>query len=270
MLEKLELSREQHIELLEYCKKKKISFFSTAFDIDSLEYLKELGFKMVKIPSGEITNLLYLRKAAELFSKVIISTGMSNLNEIESALNVLLSSGIKKQDIIILHCNTEYPTPMRDVNLLAMLNIKDKFNVKIGYSDHTLGIEVPIAAVALGARVIEKHFTLHRSMQGPDHSASLEPYELKAMVLAIRNIELAISGSGLKVISESEKKNILIVRKSLHFSSDLLSGHVLTEKDLIAMRPGTGISPMMISEYIGKKLLVSVKGKTLLTNNCFQ
>ena len=264
MLKKLELSHIQHQELIAYCQTRKMSFFSTAFDLESLDYLKALDFEMVKIPSGEITNLPYLKKAAQLFSKVIISTGMSTLSEIENALNVFISNGTKRESIYILHCNTEYPTPMKDVNLLAMLAIKKKFNVQIGYSDHTLGIEVPIAAVALGAKVIEKHFTLDRSLPGPDHKASLEPMELKEMVFAIRNIELAISGSGIKEPSESEKKNIEIVRKSLHFSSDLLSGHILTENDLVAMRPGNGISPMKISEYLGKQLLINVKRKTLL------
>lgn len=267
MLKKLELSHNQHKELIAYCQTKKISFFSTAFDLDSLDYLKQIGFEMVKIPSGEITNLPYLKKAAQLFSKVIISTGMSTLSEIENALNVFISNDTKRESIYVLHCNTEYPTPMKDVNLLAMLAIKNKFNVQIGYSDHTLGIEVPIAAVALGAKVIEKHFTLDRSLPGPDHRASLEPKELKEMVIAIRNIELAISGSGIKEPSQSERKNIEIVRKSLHFSSDLLPGHILTENDLIAMRPGNGISPMKISEYLGKQLLISVKGKTILKDN---
>jgi N,N'-diacetyllegionaminate synthase len=208
MLKKLELSPEQHVELMAYCRQKNISFFSTAFDIESLIYLKELGLTMVKIPSGEITNLPYLRKAAELFSKVIISTGMSTLEDIDKALNVFLSAGIKRETIYILHCNTEYPTPMEDVNLLAMLAIKNKFNVEIGYSDHTLGIEVPTAAVALGAKMIEKHFTLDRSLSGPDQLASLEPLELKAMVASIRNIEMAISGNGMKEPSSSELKNL--------------------------------------------------------------
>ena len=228
MLKKLELSHENHIELITYCNKKNITFLSTAFDLDSLVYLKELGLAVVKIPSGEITNLPYLRKAAELFSKVIISTGMSTIDDIENALNVFLTSGIKKDSIFILHCNTEYPTPMKDVNLLAMLEIKNKFNVEIGYSDHTLGIEIPIAAVALGAKVIEKHFTLDRSLPGPDQLASLEPEELSAMVLCIRNIELAISGNGIKQPSISEQKNMII------------------------KRPGNGISPMKWDYIIGQ------------------
>ncbi len=197
MLRKLELSHAQHEELISYCKQKNISFFSTAFDLDSLEYLKDLGLKLVKRPSGEITNLPYLRRAASLFKEVILSSGMSTIEEIGEALDVFLQEGISKDSITILHCNTEYPTPMKDVNLKAMISIQKKFGVKIGYSDHTLGIEVPIAAVALGGKMIEKHFTLDRSLQGPDQLASIEPGELKAMVNAIRNIELAISGTGI-------------------------------------------------------------------------
>lgn len=253
MLKKLELSHVQHNDLIKYCQKKKISFFSTAFDLESLDYLKALGFEMVKIPSGEITNLPYLKKAALLFSKVIISTGMSTLNEIESALNVFLSNGTKRESIYILHCNTEYPTPMEDVNLLAMLTIKNKFNVQIGYSDHTLGIEVSIAAVALGAKIIEKHFTLDRSLPGPDHRASLEPKELKKMVSAIRNVELAISGSGIKEPSVSEIKNIEVARKSIVAKIDIKSGELFTNENLATKRPGNGISPMLWDNVIGKK-----------------
>jgi N,N'-diacetyllegionaminate synthase len=252
MLKKLELSHEQHVELMAYCRQKKISFFSTAFDIESLIYLKELGLTMVKIPSGEITNLPYLRKAAELFSKVIISTGMSNLQDIEKALNVFLSAGIKRETIYILHCNTEYPTPMKDVNLLAMLAIKNKFNVEIGYSDHTLGIEVPTAAVALGAKMIEKHFTLDRSLPGPDQLASLEPLELKAMVASIRNIELAISGNGLKEPSSSELKNLEIARKSIVAKTAINKGDIFSESNITTKRPGNGISPMHWDEVIGQ------------------
>lgn len=252
MLKKLELSHEQHIELMAYCREKKISFFSTAFDLESLIYLKELGLTMVKIPSGEITNLPYLRKAAELFSKVIISTGMSTLEDIENALNVFLSAGIKREAIYILHCNTEYPTPMKDVNLLAMLTIKNKFNVEIGYSDHTLGIEVPTAAVALGAKMIEKHFTLDRSLPGPDQLASLEPLELKAMVVSIRNIELAISGNGMKEPSSSELKNMEIARKSIVAKMSIKKGDIFSESNITTKRPGNGISPMQWDEVIGQ------------------
>lgn len=252
MLKKLELSHEQHVELMAYCREKKISFFSTAFDLDSLNYLKELELTMVKIPSGEITNLPYLRKAAELFSKVIISTGMSTLEDIEKALNVFLSAGIKREAIYILHCNTEYPTPMKDVNLLAMLSIKNKFNVEIGYSDHTLGIEVPTAAVALGAKMIEKHFTLDRSLPGPDQLASLEPLELKAMVASIRNIELAISGNGMKEPSNSELKNMGIARKSIVAKTAINKGDIFSELNITTKRPGNGISPMQWDEVIGQ------------------
>uniref|UniRef100_UPI0040477958 N-acetylneuraminate synthase n=1 Tax=Algoriphagus sp. TaxID=1872435 RepID=UPI0040477958 len=256
MLKKLELSHEQHVELMAYCAKKKISFFSTAFDLESLIYLKELGLTMVKIPSGEITNLPFLRKASELFSKVIISTGMSTMGEIEDALNVFLNAGIKKENIYILHCNTEYPTPMKDVNLLAMLAIKKRFNVEVGYSDHTLGIEVPIAAVALGAKMVEKHFTLDRSLPGPDQLASIEPEELKAMVIAIRNIELSISGDGQKKPSKSEIKNLILARKSIHVNKNLYKGQIITKDDIVSLRPGIGISPMYWDNVIGKKLKI--------------
>jgi N,N'-diacetyllegionaminate synthase len=252
MLKKLELSREQHYEIVSYCKEKNISFFSTAFDIESLEFLKELGLSMVKIPSGEITNLPYLRKAAELFSEIIISTGMSTMNDIEQAINVFLKAGIHKDNISILHCNTEYPTEMKDVNLLAMNTIQKIFNTKVGYSDHTLGTEVPIAAVALGARIIEKHFTLDRSLPGPDQLASLEPNELKFMVDSIRNIELAISGSGEKLPSESEIKNIEIARKSIVAKTNILKGEVFSEKNITTKRPGNGLSPMQWDNVIGK------------------
>jgi N-acetylneuraminate synthase/N,N'-diacetyllegionaminate synthase len=244
-------------------------FLSTPFDMDSVEFLKSLTMGLWKIPSGEITNLTYLQKIGAYNEEVIFSTGMSTMADIRIALEVLIKAGTAKENISVLHCNTEYPTPFGQVNLEAMLHIKNEFDVTVGYSDHTLGNEVPIAAVALGAKIIEKHFTLDRNMVGPDHLASLEPEELKQMVSSIRNIELAISGSGIKELSESEKKNILIVRKSLHFNSDLEPGYILTAKDFIAMRPGTGISPMRISEFIGKELKVSVKEKTLLTENCF-
>jgi sialic acid synthase SpsE len=235
-----------------YCKEKNISFFSTAFDIESLEFLKELGLSMVKIPSGEITNLPYLRKAAELFSEIIISTGMSTINDIEQAVNVFLKAGHSQNNISIMHCNTEYPTNMKDVNLLAMNTIQKIFNTKVGYSDHTLGTEVPIAAVALGAQIIEKHFTLDKSLPGPDQLASLEPNELKFMVDSIRNIELAISGSGEKLPSDSEKKNIDIARKSIVAKSNILKGEVFSEKNITTKRPGNGLSPMQWDNVIGK------------------
>lgn len=252
MLKKLELSHENHELLIDYCKQKNIQFFSTAFDLDSLQYLKEIGLDLVKIPSGEITNLPYLRKAAQLFNKVILSTGMCSMEDIEAAINVFLAENISKDNITILHCNTEYPTPMNDVNLKAMLSIQQEFGTDIGYSDHTLGIEVPVAAVALGASVIEKHFTLDNTMEGPDHAASLEPHQLKEMVKAIRNIEQAISGDGIKKPSESEMKNIEIARKSIVALTSISKGAIFTEENLTIKRPGTGISPMKWDEVIGK------------------
>lgn len=250
MLKKLELSYDDHRQLIGYCKSKNIIFFSTAFDLESLEYLKDIGLDLVKIPSGEITNLPYLRKAAQLFSKVILSTGMSTMDDIAAAVNVFRGEGVS--DISILHCNTEYPTPMKDVNLKAMLAIKERFQTSVGYSDHTLGIEVPIAAVALGATVVEKHFTLDRSMPGPDHAASLEPKELKTMVQAIRNIELAMSGNGVKEPSESETKNIAIARKSIVASCQIFKGDFFSEENMTVKRPGSGISPMLWDDVIGK------------------
>ena len=252
MLQKLELSQEQHAQLIAYCRKKNIQFFSTAFDLDSLEYLYEVGLKMVKIPSGEITNLPYLRKAACLFRQVILSTGMTTLSEIKDAVSVFTDAGIPKENITILHCNTEYPTPMDDVNLKAMLHIQEVFATEVGYSDHTLGIEVPIAAVALGASIVEKHFTLDKKMNGPDHSASLEPDELKAMVSAIRNLEKALSGSGMKEVSPSEQKNMAIARKSIVATKEIHKGELFTEDNIGVKRPGTGISPMQWDEVIGK------------------
>lgn len=264
MLKQLELSPEQHKELLDYCKKEGIKFLSTAFDIDSLHFLKSLGMDMVKIPSGEITNLPYLREAAKLFNRVILSTGMATMEEIENALNVFLQQGVKRENITVLHCNTEYPTPMEHVNLKAMLHIQQEFNVGVGYSDHTLGIEVPIAAVALGAVVIEKHFTLDRNLPGPDHRASLEPHELKAMVEGIRNVEKALRGSGLKEPSPSEMKNIHIARKSIHTARVVKRGTILTEGDLIALRPGNGISPMEWDNIVGKTVVKDLSSFSII------
>tara|TARA_B110000971_G_C19985414_1_gene489339 strand:+ start:579 stop:1604 length:1026 start_codon:yes stop_codon:yes gene_type:complete len=255
MLKNLELSHLDHLELIEYCNEKNIKFFSTAFDVEGVTYLNNLGLEMFKIPSGEITNYPYLKSIALLGKPVIMSTGMCNEYEIKQAVNVLIQFGIMKENISILHCNTEYPTPMKDVNLKAMLSIRDEFDVEIGYSDHTLGIEVPTAAVALGAKIIEKHFTLDRTLPGPDHAASLEPDELKAMVKAIRNIELALSADGVKKPSESEIKNITIARKSIYLNKSLSKGQVICEEDLIALRPGDGISPMEWNTIIGKELI---------------
>ena len=251
MLKKLELSNEQHEELIAYCKLKNIHFFSTAFDMDSIDYLHSLNLGLWKIPSGEITNYPYLKKLASYNEPVILSTGMCELTDIENAINVLVANGVSKDIITVLHCNTEYPTPMKDVNLKAMLEIKEKFGVEIGYSDHTEGIEVPIAAVALGATVIEKHFTLDKNMEGPDHKASLEPSELKAMVTSIRNIEQAL-GTGHKTVSESERKNIEIARKSIVAAKDIKEGEMFSEDNLTVKRPGNGISPMEWENVIGK------------------
>ena len=252
MVKKLELSFEQFIELEKYCRQKGIQFLSTGFDFESLEFLAGLGITIAKVPSGEITNLPYLRKVATLFPEVILSTGMANISEIKDAVKVLTDNGISKDKITILHCNTEYPTPMEDVNLKAMLHIQRELGVPVGYSDHTLGIEVPIAAVALGATVIEKHFTLDKTLPGPDHKASLEPEELKAMVKAIRNIEKAVGGSGLKEVSVSEAKNKPIARKSIVASKSIKKGDFFTEENITVKRPGIGISPMQWDEVIGK------------------
>lgn len=251
MLKKLELSEDDHTALIKYTAEKRIKFFSTAFDMDSLAYLAKIGLDMVKIPSGEITNLPYLRYAALNFKKVILSTGMSTIDDIKAAVAVFLEQGISRESITVLHCNTEYPTPMKDVNLMAMLHIQREFGTSVGYSDHTLGIEVPIAAVSLGATIIEKHFTLDKNMAGPDHPASLEPHELKAMVQAIRNIDIAISGSGLKEPTESELKNIGIARKSIVAQQEIAKGEIFTDLNLTVKRPGTGISPMRWDEVIG-------------------
>ena len=252
MLQKLELSKEAHYELIDYCKSKSIKFLSTGFDLESIQFLNELNIDLFKVPSGEITNLPYLRIIGGLKKPVIISTGMADMKEIEDALQVVLESGTSLDNVTILHCNTEYPTPMGDVNLTAMLSIKEKFNVAIGYSDHTLGIEIPIAAVALGAKVIEKHFTLDNTMEGPDHKASLNPVELKAMVDAIRNLEVAL-GDGVKEPSPSETKNKPIARKSLVANTDIKKGTIFTDENLTIKRPGTGISPMFWDSYIGKE-----------------
>ena len=259
MLKKLELSDSDHKELISYCESKAVKFLSTAFDLESTDYLDSLGIDFFKIPSGEITNYPYLKLIAQKKKPIILSTGMANMLEIKDALKILLKFGVKKSEITVLHCNTEYPTPMNDVNLKAMLTIGHQFGVKIGYSDHTLGIEVPIAAVALGATVIEKHFTLDRTLPGPDHRASLEPEELKQMVFAIRNVENAISGNGEKKPSKSEDKNIIIARKSIHLNKDLKKGSVISEDDIIALRPSNGISPMKWNEVIGKIMLKDKK-----------
>ena len=250
MLKKLELDADTHNELIGYCNTKNIMFLSTPFDHDSIDMLNDLKLPIFKIPSGEITNLPYLRHIASLKKEVILSTGMADMGEIEDALDVLVEAGTKKENITVLHANTMYPTPMEDVNLKAMQTIGNTFDVAFGYSDHTLGIEVDIAAIAMGASCIEKHFTLDKTMKGPDHKASLEPQELKAMVEAIRNIEVAL-GSSVKKPSKSEKPNMEVVRKSIVANSTIKKGEIFTEDNLTIKRPGTGISPMRWDEIVG-------------------
>ena len=251
MIKKLELNYDVHKELINYAKQKGVEFLSSPFDVESIELLDSLGLKTFKIPSGEITNLPYLKKIGTLKKNVILSTGMSTLDEIKTALYVIITNGTAKENIILLHANTEYPTPMQDVNLSAINTLTKTFNVPAGYSDHTIGIEVPIAAVALGATVIEKHITLSRSMKGPDHKASIEPNELKEMVKCIRNIEVAI-GNGIKKPSASEEKNIIIARKSIHIKNNIKAGDHIRLDDLIMLRPGNGISPMVLDKIIGR------------------
>lgn len=253
MLKKLELSVENHNKIIEFCKEAGIKFLSTAFDLESIDLLNKFNIDLFKIPSGEITNLQYLKKIGSYNRRIIISTGMCVMSEIEDAINVLIDSGADKNNISILHCTTEYPTPMKDVNLNAMLSIKNQFGLPVGYSDHTLGIEVPIAAVAMGASIIEKHFTLDKNLSGPDHKASLNPSELKEMVSAIRNVEICL-GSFTKQPTDIERKNSLVGRKSIHLSKALNKQHIITESDLIMKRPGDGISPMLLQQVIGKKL----------------
>jgi N,N'-diacetyllegionaminate synthase len=250
MIEKISLTFDDFTELKSYCNEIGIKFLSTPFDMPSVDFLSGFGMDYFKIPSGEVTNLPYLRKIAQLGIPVIMSTGMCELKEIEDALKVLTDNGLSLESISLLHCNTEYPTPMQDVNLRAMNTLKERFGVKVGYSDHTEGIEVPIAAVAMGAEIIEKHFTLDKTLSGPDHIASLEPHELKAMVDAIRNIEIAL-GSDEKIVTISERKNIAIARKSIVAAKDIKAGEQFTEENLTVKRPGTGISPMRWDEVIG-------------------
>ncbi len=269
MLKKLEMSEEWHYDLINYANECGIKFLSTGFDEESIDFLDSLKIDLFKIPSGEITNKPYLEHIAKKGKPVVISTGMSNLQEIKDAIDVFEKNQISKNDITILHCNTEYPTPMQDVNLLAMNTIQKILEVNVGYSDHTLGIEVPIAAVALGAIIIEKHFTLDRNMVGPDHLASLVPEELKQMITSIRNIEKAISGSGIKQPSDSEKKNLAVVRKSLHYKDDLIKGAIIEKQDLITLRPGNGISPMNYEEIIGKTLSRNVLKNELIKTTDF-
>jgi len=263
MLKKLELSPEDHLQLMKYCQQRGIHFFSTAFDFESIDFLASMQLNLWKIPSGEITNYPYLKQIAQKQGNVILSTGMSTTDDIQKALDVLLKWGKTKSQITILHCNTEYPTPFEDANLLAMQSIAKQFGTKVGYSDHTSGIEASIAAVALGATVIEKHFTLDRNLPGPDHKASLEPDELKALVSAIRNIEKAL-GSPEKKITDSERKNMAIVRKSIVAAKDIKKGELLNEENITVKRPGTGISPMQWEEVIGKPAIRDFKEEELI------
>lgn len=252
MLKKLELSEDAHIELINYCQKKGIRFWSTAFDSESMDYLHSLGLGLWKIPSGEITNYPYLKKIASYGEDIIMSTGMCEESDIRNAIDVLIKFGIRKEQITLLHCNTQYPTPYEDVNLYAMNTMKETFGIQVGYSDHTQGIEIPIAAVALGAQIIEKHFTIDRNLPGPDHKASLEPAELKAMVNSIRHIEQAL-GDGIKKVTRSEQSNISIARKSIVAACSIKKGELLTEVNLTVKRPGTGLSPMRWEAIIGTK-----------------
>ena len=263
MIKKLELNRSSHKVLIQYCEKKNIQFLSTAFDHESIDLLAEMNIPFYKISSGEITNLPYLRHVGRMGKPVVMSSGMATLEEIHRAMNVLLEAGVKKDKLIILHCNTEYPTPMKDVNLQAMLTIRDELGVSVGYSDHTLGIEISVAAAALGATVIEKHFTLDRTLPGPDHAASLEPEELKAMVSAIRNIENAM-GTGVKKPSNSEIKNIPIVRKSIVAKKSISKGERFSEGNLTVKRPGMGISPMEWDNIIGRESEVDFEPDDLI------
>ncbi len=270
MIKKLEIPLDWYPVLLARCQEKGIRFFSTGFDQDSVDMLLQWNPGYIKIPSGEMTNLPFLRFIATKKMPVIMSTGMCSLDEVKATMDVLISGGLKQNDIIVLHCNTEYPTPMEDVNLKAMLQIQSQLGVRIGYSDHTLGVEAPLAAVALGAECIEKHFTLGQDMEGPDHVASLNPEQLKAMVSGIRNVEKMMNGSGIKEPSISESKNIAIARRSIHAVRDLLEGSIIQSEDLIALRPGDGISPMRWDEILGKQLIRNVGEGEKLTWEMFK
>ncbi len=265
MLRKLELDETAHIKLNRHCQKKCIQFLSTPFDLESIDLLSRLGLEVFKISSGEITNLPYLRKLGALKKRLILSTGMADLGEIKDALDVLTQSGTPLENITVLHCNTAYPTPFEDVNLRAILTIRNAFpGISIGYSDHTIGIEVPVAAVVMGAAVIEKHFTLNRNLPGPDHKGSLEPHELKAMVVAIRNIEQAL-GDGIKRPSASEMKNKLVARKSLVAERKIIKGERFSHDNVAVKRPGTGISPMRYDWILGCVARENIEADTIIT-----
>jgi N,N'-diacetyllegionaminate synthase len=254
MLQKLELDENAHQLLISECKKQKIGFLSSPFDLESITLLSRFDLEYFKIPSGEITNYPYLREVAKLKKKTILSTGMADMIEVEKAINILYKFGLNKESLTLLHCTTEYPCPYKDVNLNAMLTLKKHFGLAVGYSDHTSGIEVPIAAVALGACIIEKHFTLDKNLPGPDHKASLDPDELKSIVTAIRNIEISL-GDGVKKPSLSELQNLIPARKSIFIKNAIKKGQIITEEDIIALRPGDGISAIHWDEVIGKKAL---------------
>lgn len=263
MVRKIMLDKNAFAPLKQYCDEIGIKFLSTPFDLVSIDVLRPLNMDFWKIPSGEITNYPYLKRIAQLREPVIMSTGMSEMEEIEESIAVMCSNGLTKNQITLLHCNTEYPTPMQDVNLRAMQQIRERFGINVGYSDHTNGIEVPIAAVAMGANIIEKHFTLDKTLPGPDHKASLDPNELKTMVQAIRNIEQAF-GNGEKHVSKSEQRNIAIARKSIIAVRDIKQGEMLTEANLTTKRPGTGISPMRWNEVIGTYAIRDFKADELI------
>lgn len=252
MAKKIHLKLDAYKGLKEYCEKNNIIFLSTPFDMKSLELLLSFNMPYMKVPSGEITNYPYLKRIGEQNMNVIISTGMSTLDDVRECLDLIISSGTDKNKITLLHCTTEYPAPLQDVNLKAMLTLKDTFGVNVGYSDHTKGIEISIAAAAMGATVIEKHFTLDKNMEGPDHVASLEPNELAEMVRCIRNVDLAM-GDGVKQIVSSEEKNIVIARKSILAAHDINEGEIFTDENLIVKRPGNGINPMRWNEVVGRK-----------------
>lgn len=264
MIRKLELNANAHKELMGYCRKRSIVFLSSPYDLESIDLLNALGLKIFKIPSAEIDNIPYLRKIGRLRKKVLLSTGMAELKDIKDALNILLDAGTLKRNITILHCNSEYPTPMLDVNLRAMLTMKKAFGVDIGYSDHTLGVEVSIAAVALGATVIEKHFTLNRNLNGPDHAASLEPDEFKKMVDSIRCIELAL-GDGKKRPMPSEIKNKVILCKSIVAAKNIARGEILTQDSIAIKRPASGLSPKYFYKLIGMRALKDIEADEVLT-----
>ncbi len=263
MLKKLELSSETFRELKTHAEELGLEFLSSPFDHESIRVLNELGLETFKIPSGEITNMPYLREIGSLGKRVILSTGMADIREIEAAIEILTLSGTSRLDIALLHATTEYPAPFDEVNLRAIVTLRETFGLRVGYSDHTPGIEVPIAASALGAEIIEKHFTLDQGMEGPDHKASLQAERFRDMVVGIRNIELAM-GTGVKEATPSEKKNIPVVRKSIHYNGSFEAGHILKSGDLIMKRPGTGISPMMADNVTGRKLRHNVVADTIV------